>query len=400
MKRLLGPTETKFWLLDVAAPMNVVAALEIDGTFMPSTINALHSGGLPVAICEEGERPFWSENLCHGRVETLSAPDDPFGWLPEAEALLQMRVGTQGHPAFHARILQGGTKSTILLALNHALADYRAALEIARCLLEGRTLDTGVGTLEELLPEEAFSDPEAGDIIDSWWSQGAAMNWRAAGLDRLVGMFPKPGTTRLKHVAFNAMQSAELDILCQRTGASLNSLAAVAIRDAMGIDEISHAVDMTRALADARQLPSLAVSHVRTQVPVGASPLDVRETLHARLSAKVAADDLLVLPKALNLGRIGASAQPARAGITSAPKGLRDHIRPNGAEPIPITAQCVVSAARGGGFVLNIVRKKAQIHLITCLTDADSEGTAQKIAIALTKMIDSARSLGVGSICS
>ena len=176
--RLLSPNETKFWLLDVVAPMNVVVVVVLAGTIDPDGLKPL-AFRLPSVVIGRGQRLRWTDSGVGSEFEALPEADPDAAWRGHAEQLLEARVGTEQHPPFCARLLCGEARSTLLLALNHALVDYRAGLWLAESFLRGIEPVPLAPACEELLPADAYGRADAEALIDAWWSRRAAERWEA-----------------------------------------------------------------------------------------------------------------------------------------------------------------------------------------------------------------------------
>lgn len=386
MDRLLSPNETKFWLLDVSSPMNVVTVVHLRGRPDPGQCDVPEAFRLPSIFIGHHGRPRWGGAQTGGTVEVLEEADAGAAWAGHAERLLQMRLGSEGYPPFHVTFLCGESRSALLLAIPHALADYRSALWLADAFLEGIAPGGHAPACEELLPLECYTNAGAETLIDGWWSQRAALRWEAAGVDTLTGALPEPCRTRLSPVGLSKEQTAGLDARCAAEGVNLNSAVAVAIRNATGLSEIAHAVDMTRFIEpEPPSGPGLAISHVFTNSPDGMA-WDAARSVHAqlfdRLYSGAAADALLTLPVALEQGAV--TSRIAAATITGAPSQRNSGC----AGTADVISRWVVSSARGGGFVVGLAREGDSLQLIGCLREEDDGNLIGNIAAQLLEMSD------------
>ncbi len=367
MDRLLSPNEAKFWLLDAGAPMNSVVVIRRAGTepvTMPGTfaIPEVHVGAYG--------RPRWGECRTPGvlRHAIESSPQD---WLGVAQELLDVRVGTAGMPPWHAVVLRGAAHTTLVLAVNHALTDWRTSLTVGHAFLA----DTHPGDLappcEEMLTDSAYGDPDAAGLLDAWWSTRAGTRWEALGAERLTAILPPPEPTRFAVKTLSRGATERVQARCEDEGASLNSVLAVVLRDAMDLDSVAHAVGMERFIRPAPPAgPGLAVSHVFTRLEQGEfweSARDNRATLFGEIKAGAAGDALLPLPKFLLKPDTPLSYEKAVMTITGAPT-----VGAGGAVE-GISMEVVVSSARGGGGVLIISHNDGCLQLIAGTAGAAAE---------------------------
>ena len=166
----------------------------------------------------------------------------------------------------------------------------------------------------------------------------------------------------------------------------LNSVIAAAIREIARIDEVAHAVDMTRFIKpDPSPGPGLAISHLFTQSPAGAF-WDNAHAVHTQLlndlTAGRAADLLLTLPEALMQGTV--AYRSAEATIRRPPGALVKTRADAGLKGTTITGRWVVSAARGGGFVVGAASNSQRLMLIGGLRETDVDG----VAVCLTEQAE------------
>lgn len=344
MHRLLSPNEAKFWLLDWVAPMNSVVVVQRAAplpTAMPRRF------AVPVVHLDAQGRPRWGEADRDGVLERHDAADDG-AWLEAAQRLQAVRVGSAGHPPWHAVVQAHPGGGTLVLAVNHALTDWRTSLLVARAFLA----DTPPGPLappcEEMLPATVFAADDTDAMLDAWWSSRGGARWQALGRDGLTAILPPYTPTRFVLQRLAAADTTRLQARCEAEGASLNAALAIALRDTTGIDAVAHAVDMERFIRPAPPAgPGLAVAHVFTRLAPGPfwdAARDNRAELFGQIRDGAAGDVLLQLPRLL----LGAAPtyQPAVMTITGAPTvGARD------ADP-DTTMQLVLSSARGGGGIV------------------------------------------------
>lgn len=363
MKRLLSPNEAKFWLLDAAAPMNCVVVIRRLGL---EPIEAPKSFDLPVVEIGMYERPRWSGGEGRG-VLRQRAERSPLDWLAVAQELLDVRVGVAGAPPWHAVALQGSGHVTLVLAINHALTDWRTSLAVGHAFLADRHPGEIAPPCEEMLPDSLYGDPDAGALLDGWWSSRAGVRWEALGLERLTAIMPRPCSTRFKVWTFDREATEQLRARCEEEGASLNAALAVAMRDVMALDTVAHAVGLERFIRPAPpDGPGLAVSHVFTRLPPGEfweSARQGRETLFEQIKAGAAGDALLPLPKFLLRPDTPPSYEKALMTITGAPTVG------TGRPADGISMELVVSSARGGGGILILSYDDGCLQLIAGTTD-------------------------------
>src|SRR6516225_73170 len=104
--------------------MNSIAVIELGAGAAPLRF------GVPVVCVGRQSRPRWGEGAARGifeRERVASAGE----WLVAAERLQGVRVGTEGHPPWHAVIQEHPDGATLILAVNHALTDWRTSLHVA-----------------------------------------------------------------------------------------------------------------------------------------------------------------------------------------------------------------------------------------------------------------------------
>lgn len=351
MNRLLSPNEAKFWLLDRAAPMNSVVVLQRAGGFALDPDGAFALPGIELG---RQLRPRWTTPGAPGSLRREEAESDT-DWLSEAEELLDERVGTEGQPGWRATVQDHPGGSTLVLAVNHALTDWRRSLLVARSFVRGSTSPGELAPpCEELLPASAFSAPDAGELIEEWWTSRAGTLWETAGLERLTAVLPPPARTRLRLARLPQAETDRLQRRCEAEGVSLNSALAIAVRDVMELSAVAHSVDMERFIRPApRPGPGLAVSHVFTALPPGEfweAARENRSLLFEQIKAGAAGDALLVLPRLLLRPGTTPSYERAAMTITGGPT-VRSRHDPSGDDEDEVM-QVVLSSARGGGGIL------------------------------------------------
>ncbi len=386
MLRMLSPNETKFWLLDVVAPMNVVIVVDLHKAEHGIPTEHPDSFKVPSIVTGSNGRPRWEQSGLDGLLETVSEANPGDMWISHADQLLKMRVGTEHNPPFIARFLQGPAHTMLLLVLNHALVDYRSGLWMADAFLRNVAPGQLAPACEELIPTQLFGLSDADALIDSWWSQRAAHRWQSAGIQRLTDVMPKSSGTRLRTAMLTAEQTDALDDRCKNEGVNLNSVVATAIGDISGVDNVAHAIDMTRFI-DPKPVPGpgLAISHLFTAVspgPFWETAQGVRAQLFDNLNAGRAADLLLTLPIALEEG--GVEKHMAEATVTGAPSRIG-----NDAQPSALGARnWVVSSARGGGFVISLARNADRLMIVGSLRDEDPDSLLEALAGRLVSALD------------
>ncbi|MGE5272066.1 MAG: hypothetical protein ACM3JG_20605 [Thiohalocapsa sp.] len=368
--RLLSPNEAKFWLLDSVAPMNSIVVIECAEDRPPPALP--REFRLPVVRLGKQGRPRWWESDAPGVLAYEEVAGD-MAWLDAAERLQQVRVGQEGQPPWHAVVQRHDAAMTLVLAVNHALSDWRSALHIASCLLADKDPGALLPACEEMLPATLFADPEAEALIDAWWSSRAGARWEALGLSALTAHLPPPAATRFAVQRLDAATTERLRERLASEGVSLNNALAVALRDVMmgrevmQLDAVAHAVDMQRFIRPPPAPgPGLAVAHVFTPLGDGEfweAARDNRGALFEAVRGGAAGDALLALPRAL-LGGDAPRYEAAAMTITGAPTvGGRE------GEDIAYPMQLVLSSARGGGGILILSHHRDCLQLVAGTPD-------------------------------
>ena len=358
MHRLLSPNEAKFWLLDWVAPMNSIVVVQ--GTAPRPHPEVPRRFTVPVVHLDAQSRPRWGEADRPGVLQREDVADD-MAWLTAAQRLLDVRVGSAGHPPWHAVVQQYRGGTTLILAVNHALTDWRTSLHVAGAFLADEHPGPLAPPCEEMLPPTSFGGEDTDALLDGWWSRRAAARWQALGRDRLTAILPRPAPTRFALLRLTPDDTARLRSRCEAEGASLNGALAVALRDTTGIAAVAHSVDMDRFVRPPPPPgPGLAVAHVFTPLASGAfwdAARDNRADLFAQIRDGAAGDTLLALPRLLMGG--APSYQPAIMTITGAPTvGTRQAVDPD------VAMQLVMSSARGGGGIVIISSHRDSLQLI------------------------------------
>ncbi len=380
MNRLLSPNEAKFWLLDWSAPMNSIAVIERPER--SEMLAAQHRFTVPVVCVGRQSRPRWGAATVPGVIEHKNVASEE-DWLLAAERLQQVRVGTEGHPPWHAVIQQHPKGTTLILAVNHALTDWRTSLHVARSFLADADPGDLAPPCEELLPPNCFADPAAGSLLDGWWTSRAGARWEALGLARLAEAFPPPAITRFAMERLTLEATARLAQRCEAEGVSLNSALAIALRDAMPpLDSVAHSVDMHRFIRPPPAPgPGLAVAHAFTPLAKGAfweAARDNRAALFEAIRGGAAGDALLQLPRVL-LGR-APPREAAAMTITGAPTvGIR-----NGADANQ-DIELVLSSARGGGGILILSYFRSALQLVAGTPAGEPEVPLQAVVERLAE---------------
>lgn len=363
MGRLLSPNETKFWLMDYSSPMNSVVVLRSP---RPPDVDALRRPGafrLPGIAVDGNSRPRWTDPADGGEVAEIRDADES-AWLGVAEKLAHVRVGTQGNPPWHAVVIHHAGGSDLVFAAHHSLTDYRTGLWVAHCFLEGKPPGPLAPACEELLPASAFGAADAEELLEQWWLARAGTRWHAIGLPRLAAVLPPACETQLRAIDFNEEETAAFHERCQREGATLNGAVAIALRDAVGARRVAHSIDLSRFIKpEPDDGPGIAISHVYTEVADGEfweSARDVRARLFEQVAAGAAADELLVLPRALLKTSPDFAAPIAEVTITGAPTVSR-----RAADYAGYSMQLVVGSPRAGGNVVILSQAQGRLGLIS-----------------------------------
>lgn len=377
MHRLLSPNEAKFWLLDWVAPMNSVVVVQLAG--QPEIV-APSRFAIPVVHLDAQQRPRWGQADRPGLLINEQVPDD-MAWLGTAERLQRQRVGGAGQPPWRAVVQHAPDTATLVLAVNHALTDWRTGLHLARAFLADDHPGPLAPACEEMLPPSSFGAPDADALLDAWWSGRAGARWQALGRDGLTAILPQQAPTRFTLHRFQPEDTTRLQNRCEAEGVSLNGALAVALRDTMGIETVAHSVDMNRFIRPPPPRgPGLAVAHVFTPLEPGAfweAARDNRAALFEQIRSGAAGDVLLSLPRLL----MGAEPtyQPAVMTITGAPTvGTR-------ADDPNVIMQLVTSSARGGGAILILSWYRDQLQLIAGAPAGSPEAPLPAIADCLMR---------------
>jgi len=360
VNRLLSPNEAKFWLLDWVSPMNSIVVIQSKAGFRAPEPSAFT---VPEVRIGRQNRPRWGEASMRGVVRRETVSDDQ-GWLSAAEELQHVRVGTQGHPPWHAVVQEHPSGFTLILAVNHALTDWRTSLHVAHCFADGRFPGALAPPCEELLPDTTFGDPDAGDLIEDWWTGRTGAAWEAVGLEKLTAAMPRAANTRFAMIRVSEPDTERLKSQCETEGVSLNNALAVAIRDVMGLDAVAHSVDMARFVRPALPVgPGLAVAHIFTRVtdsPYWEAARDNRAELFDQIRSGAAGDALLALPRALAKWTDAPAYQVAEMTVTGAPTVSSRSVSSQAAD-----MQLVLSSARGGGGILILSYFRGQLQLVS-----------------------------------
>ncbi len=293
MSRRLGPEEAKYWLLGLDRPFNIVLALGVDGWRRPAGL------ALPVATVGTDGLPRWSEPRDDGLLlEHRGA------WIEAAEAALSQPLGRPGTVPWQLGVVEDGGSTVLLLALNHALVDARGGLALLARLLAGHPIPPQPPSFEELLPAEAYPEPEAADEVLAWWSRRLSDRLRSLDPGRLAGLLPRPSVTRLRLTTLEAVAFERLLHRCRQERTTLHAAVVAALLETGSPARVGHAIDMRRFLAAPFAAEAwFALSHVTTAVPQPAAfwagARQVRELLHRELAAGQAGAALAELPRTL-----------------------------------------------------------------------------------------------------
>lgn len=360
--RLLSPNEAKFWLMDALSPMNSVVVLRARQRLDAKRLAGPSAFRLPSIVCDAQGRPRWGGDAKAGTITEQAATSED-AWLAVAEALTAVRVGTDGHPGWHAVLLHHADTSDLVFAVHHALTDFRTGLWVAHCFLDGADPGPLAPACEDLLPLEQFGDPQAEALIGEWWLARAGARWAAAGLDRLSANLPSPCATRLDLAGLDEAETAAFDAACQREGATPNGVVAAALREVADARRVAHSVDLSRFIRpEPDEGPGLAISHVFTEVPDGEfweAARAVRADVFEQIAGGAAGDQLLILPRALATGIVDAAQAAAPFTITGAPTVSRR------AEAYrAYRMQLVVGSPRAGGGVIILSRDQGRLRLV------------------------------------
>jgi hypothetical protein len=407
MNRLLSPNEAKFWLLDWVAPMNSVVVVRVargegvriareegvrvargEAVRIARGEGAREAGGkmrvahgadlqtasgvlrdlrelpqrfaVPVVHLDAQQRPRWGAADRDGLLAQQEVSDDT-AWLAVAERLQNERVGSAGHPPWQAVIQHHPDHVTLILAVNHALTDWRTSLLVAHAFLADRHPGPLAPPCEEMLPQSSFAAPDADALLDAWWSSRAGARWHSLGKQGLTAILPQAEPTGFALHLLSRADSDRLQARCEAEGVSLNGAVAIALRDTMQITAVAHSVDMDRFIRPPPPPgPGLAVAHVFTDLgdgPFWDAARDNRAALFDQIRQGAAGDILLSLPRLLMGGT--PTYQPAVMTITGAPT-----VRAREAADPAVAMQLVMSSARGGGGIVILSHHDDCLQLI------------------------------------
>lgn len=381
MGRLLGPNEAKFWLMGIGAPMNTVIVLRCHERIAADSLRCPGPFALPRIVQDANERPRWDSPCGDGLVSEESG--GPLAWLATAQRLGAQALGVPGAPVWHAVVLQEAHCSTLVFAVHHALADYRAGLWLAHCFLTGQAPGPLAPACEELLAPSAYGQADAEDLISQWWRASMGARWHALGVARLASLLPGPGQASLARRCLTADDTQALLARCRLEQTSLNGAVAVALRQARpGTTLVAHSVDMSGMIDPALENgPGLAVSHVLTGVDAGQfwpSARAVRAALFDGINTGSAGDALLALPRALLHGPKAVQEMGADICITGAPRALRSgHLYQRYAMYL------VLGSSRAGGDIVFLSFDGACLQLVLSGRADTNEATLEALASSL-----------------
>lgn len=381
--RLLSPNEANFWLMDHTAPMNTVLVVQTRRNLDAAALVRDSAFTLPSAVIGRHQRPRWSTRAEDARSGVIDMIDgDAMTWLAVATDLLHQRVGGPNHPLWRAVVIRHAGGSTLALATNHALTDWRSGLVVADAFLAGRHPGPLEPACEESLPPEVFGDPDSADLIDGWWSAKAGARWEAAGLDRLAGVLPAASPVAVTCLRFSTEDTAAFLARCKAEGVTPNHALMVALRDCLGVRTVALSVDMSRFIHPSPPPgPGLAVSHLFADL---ADPAVIPEFWGAARAARAAVRDrikggahgdaLLILPKVLLQRDMALTGGSADLTITGSP--TRASRRPD-----PDTVmELVLSSPRGGGDIVMLSNFDGRIQLMSSCPAARSVLDLEAIA--------------------
>jgi hypothetical protein len=359
--------------------MNSVIVVQCPGRHPP--LQARRRFAVPVVHAGTRSRPRWGDTNRPGVLEQQDVAGD-MAWLSEAQRLLSVRVGSAGHPPWHAVVQHDPGGFTLLLAVNHALTDWRTGLHVAGAFLADEDAGPLAPPCEEMLPASCFAAADAGSLIDAWWSSRATARWETLGLEALSAILPRQGATRFSLHRLTAGETARLQGRCEAEGVSLNGALAIALRDTMPIGQVAHSVDMNRFIRPPPPPgPGLAVAHVFTAVTPGPfwdAARDNRADLFGQISNGAAGDMLLALPRTLLGGT--PDYQQAVMTITGAPT-----VGQTANTDAGTTMRLVMSSARGGGRILIISMVRDCLQLIA---GSPADGSAVPLPLVAGRLME------------
>jgi hypothetical protein len=304
MSRRLGPEETKYWLLGLDRPFNIVLALGMEGWRPPPGL------ALPLAAVGADGLPRWIGPMGDGLILAQRGP-----WIEVAEAALAQPLGRAGTAPWQLSVVEEGGGTVLLLAFSHALADARGGLALLARLLEGQPLPPQPPAFEELLSPEAYPAPAMADEVLAWWSRRLSDRLRSLDPARLAGLLPQPPATRLQLTALEAPLFHLLRQRCRREATTLHGAVVTALVEAGGHSRLGHAVDMRRFLpAPFAAETWFGLSHLTTAAPEPGQfwvrARHARALLQQGLAAGLAGAALAELPRTLGAAAVRAISTP------------------------------------------------------------------------------------------
>jgi hypothetical protein len=300
-------------------------------------------------------------------------------------------VGTEGHPPWHGVVVREPETTTLVFAMHHSLTDYRTGLWAAHCFVKGVAPGPLAPACEDLLDPSAYASPDADELIEQWWLARAGARWHAVGIEKLARFLPAPCRTRLSAIRFGREESDAFNAACEREGVTLNGAVAVALRDAIGARRVGHSIDLSRFIKPPPgDGTGIAISHLSTEVGEGdfwSAARDVRAKLFEQLMAGAAADELLVMPRALLQSAEATAGTAAPIVITGGPTlKRRDHAYDGYAK------QLVVGSPRAGGNVLILSHDEGRLELLSSCPADQSPLPLERIADCLRRAMQAAAS--------
>lgn len=342
MSRRLGPEETKYWLLGLDRPFNIVLALGVEGWRPPPGL------ALPVVAVGMDGLPRWTEPRRDGTVlEQRGA------WVEAAEAMLAQPLGGAGAAPWQLCTVKEDDQTVLLLSFSHALADARGGLALLSRLLAGEPMPPQPPAFEELLPPEVYPDAALADEVLGWWSRRLSDRLRSLDPARLADLLPRPPATRLQVMTLGPPMFRRLLHCCRQEAVTIHAAIVAALADTVACSSLGHAIDMRRFLAEPFAASTwFGLSHLATAAPEPA-PFWARarraaELLRHGLAAGQAGAALAELPLTLGGAAVRAIAAPPLT------------VSNNGRQPLPAgqygrgTWFMALAGANAGAPVLSI----------------------------------------------
>lgn len=357
MSRRLGPEETKYWLLGLSQPFNIVLALGVEGWRAPPGM------AFPSAGTGADGLPRWTTPNGDGLILARQGP-----WIEAAEAALAQPLGRVGNAPWQLTVVEERGGMVLLLAFSHALADARGGLALLSRLLEGQPLPPQPPSFEELLSPEAYPAPAVADEVLAWWSRRLSERLRSLDPMRLAGLLPRPPATRLQLSMLEAPLFHLLRQRCRQEATTLHGAVVTAVVEAGAHSRLGHAIDMRRFLpAPFAAEAWFGLSHLTTAAPepgpFWTRARHARALLQQGLATGLAGAALAELPRTLVAATVRA--------ITAPPLTVSN----NGRLPLPVgphgraTWFMALAGANAGAPVLTVDGSGEDLKLVAAVPE-------------------------------